>query len=128
MPDAFYGADPAVTFGELDPAARPLVGPEADHELLGLAMRWCGGVGPRGEPGARAFVGKAQAPEHLCELEAEAFEFCAKASPAGGLAACVICGCPIFVPPETCLERIREESELELVIDRATGERRIGHT
>jgi hypothetical protein len=90
-----------VTFHELHPAARGLVGPEATPAQLDEALRLerLGGGTP-----------------HLCTIPAEAYGFCATASPAGGVARCDQCERPVFIPPETCLYRL-EAADLEATID-----------
>lgn len=110
-----------MSFHELHPHLRGLIGPEADHELLGNALRFCGGTDGR-HPGAYGFTGKATAAEHFCQIDGDAYTFCARSSPGGGLTECLVCGTPIFVPPETCLERL-QDLDAELIVDVASGDR-----
>lgn len=97
-----------MTFEAPGGGARDLIGPGSTPELMDRALRFCGGIGPDGEPGAHGLVGKATTAEHFCQLEAEAFLFCSRAG-AGGVAPCVVCGIPIFVPPSTCFDRVEPE-------------------
>lgn len=110
---------------QLLPLARALVGPDAaDYgEDRDNALRYAGGTdGTR--PGKYGFQGAEVTPEHFCQLDGDAYEWCSRI-PAGGLAYCLVCGIPIFIPPQTCLERIDHEPAAEIVVDRASGRRTI---
>lgn len=97
--------------------ARPLVGRSSTDpymvEDLDNALRFCGGIDPtlNAPHSSRVFQGKYTGidPDHFCELDGESYRWCAR-QPAGGLTYCVRCHIPIFVPPETCLERLEPDA------------------
>lgn len=76
---------------EVDDATRALLGPAAPLEDLDRALR---------RP--RAPCGSASG---LHELAGPGVRWIQRL-PGGGVAWCLHCGYPVFVPPETCVERI----------------------
>lgn len=80
-----------MAFHELDSALRPWVGPEAPADWMDAALR----VGPDAWP--RPHRGP-------CLLGGDAVRWCRQLG-GGGIVCCELCARPVFVAPETCLER-----------------------